>query len=155
MTFIRKSSLRPSYWYNLCTIWTWFDWDTSQTLGICYQSFVQKSSNAKDNKGLITTFRTVYFIHWLDLNWPRYGSNTGQSIISKKQSWYPFGGQTSKLARSPHMKEPLYTYQKLKRSRETDHIWPRYSSFEVYFRAGLLFLSEHWLYLGQIKVKGW
>ena len=155
MHLIRKSSSIPSQEYSLCTIWTWFDWDMGQTLGICYQSCVQKSSNVDDNKELITTFRTVYFIHWLDLNWPRYGSNTGQSIITKKQSWYPFGGQTSKLAVPLHMKEALRTYQKLKRSLETAQIWPSYSSFEVYFRAGLLFLSEHWLYLGQIKVNDW
>ena len=84
MTFIRKSSLRPSYWYNLCTIWTWFDWDMSETLGICYQSSVQKSSNVIDNKEPITTYRTVYFIHCLDQNWLRYEPNNGESTISKK-----------------------------------------------------------------------
>ena len=56
----------------------------SQTLRIYYQSCVQKSSNVDENKELITTVQTVYFIRWLDLNWRRYGPNTVESIITKK-----------------------------------------------------------------------
>ena len=113
----------------------------SETQDICYWNVSQKLSKADNDFDPSGSVRTVYFIHWLTLNWLRYKDITGL------QQWFDSYGQHSlesfvhKCTPALYLREPTQAYQKLKRSLKTDLNWLSYIDFEVWFRAGLLFLS--------------